>query len=85
MSLTDTQIRSFKPKNTTYYVADRDALHLAVHPLGKLTWVVRLKFNKKRKKGTIGPYPEISLKEARELTQGKVIEIKHGLPKLKKR
>ena len=35
MSLTDIQIRSFKPKNTTYYVADRDALHLAVHPSGK--------------------------------------------------
>ncbi len=84
MALTDTQIRSFKPKNTAYYVADRDALHLAVHPSGKLSWVVRFQFNNKRRKGTIGPYPEISLKEARDLAPEKVIEIKYGLPKLKK-
>jgi len=53
MSLTDTQINAFKPKKDTYSVADRDALPLAVHPSGKLSWVVRFQFNKKRKKDPI--------------------------------
>lgn len=81
--LTDTKIRALKPTNQTYYVADRDGLHIAVRPSGRLSWVVRIQLNKKRRKATIGPYPEVSLKEARDRTPEEIIILKYGLPKLK--
>lgn len=85
MSLNDTKIKSLKPiKKEVYYVADRDGLYIAVHPSGKLTWVVRIQVNKKRRKATIGPYPEVSIKEARQRTPEEIIILKYGLPKMKK-
>lgn len=65
MTLTDTSIKSLKPRETRYDVTDRDGLLLEVHPSGKKVWRYRYRLNGRREKLTIGPYPAISLKDAR--------------------
>ena len=60
--LTDTKVKNAKPNNTRYTIADGNGLYLFVLPSGKKSFKVK-------KKGvfkTIGHYPEMSLKEARD-------------------
>jgi hypothetical protein len=63
--LTDTTIRSLKPRERRYDVTDRDGLQLEVHPSGKKVWRYRYRLHGKREKLTIGPYPAVSLRDAR--------------------
>jgi len=76
MPLTDTSIRNAKPKAKPYKLSDEKGLFALVQPSGGKLW--RLKYridgrdddgNPKRveKKLGLGTYPEISLKEARDL------------------
>lgn len=66
MSLNDTAIKALKPSAKRYDVTDRDGLLLEVQPTGKKVWRYRYRFNGKREKLTIGPYPAIGLQEARK-------------------
>lgn len=68
MALTDSAIRALKPRERPYKVSDEKGLYLQVTPAGGRLW--RLKFRASggvEKKLSFGSYPEISLKEAREL------------------
>ncbi len=68
MALTDSAIRALKPRERAYKVADEKGLYLQVTPAGGRLW--RLKFRTSggvEKKLSFGGYPEIGLKEAREL------------------
>jgi integrase len=67
MSLTDTAIQALKPREHRYDVTDREGLMLEVHPSGKKVWRYRYRLNGKREKVTLGAYPAVSLKLAREL------------------
>lgn len=65
--LTDTQVRNAKPKEKAYKLFDGGGLYLEVALSGSRIW--RLKFrqpNGKENRLTFGPYPEITLQEARE-------------------
>lgn len=65
--LTDMQVRNAKPKEKPYKLFDGGGLHLEVTPTGSRIW--RMKFrqsNGRENKLTFGPYPEITLQEARE-------------------
>lgn len=68
MALTDSAIRALKPRERAYKVSDEKGLYLQVTPAGGRLW--RLKFRASggvEKKLSFGGYPEISLKEAREM------------------
>lgn len=68
MSLTDSAIRALKPRERAYKVSDEKGLYLQVTPAGGRLW--RLKFRASggvEKKLSFGSYPEIGLKEARQL------------------
>lgn len=68
MPLTDAAIRSLKPRDKQYKVADEKGLYLLVTPAGGRLW--KLKFRVpagQEKKLSLGSYPEISLKAARDL------------------
>lgn len=68
MALTDTAIRAIKPREKAFKVADEKGLYLLVSPAGGRLW--KLKFRTAtgiEKKLSLGSYPEISLKDAREL------------------
>lgn len=68
MALTDSTLKALKPHAKAYKVADEKGLYVQVTPAGGKLW--KLKFRNKmgaEKKLSLGAYPEISLKEAREL------------------
>lgn len=68
MALTDSAIRALKPRDRAYKVSDEKGLYLQVTPAGGRLW--RLKFRTPggvEKKLSFGGYPDIGLKEAREL------------------
>lgn len=64
--LTDTQIKTAKPKAKSYKLSDGNNLYLEILPTGAKQW--RMKFvqaNGSESRLTFGTYPEISLIEAR--------------------
>lgn len=63
--LTVKQIDAARPKEKSYRLADSGGLFLFVPPTGKKVWRLRYRFDGKEKTLVIGPYPEISLTEAR--------------------
>jgi integrase len=65
--LTDATCRKAKPNPGAKErkLSDAKGLHLAVSPTGYKVWRFQYRFAEKQKKLVIGPYPEISLAEAR--------------------
>ena len=66
MALTDSAIKSFKPKDTPYKKADGGGLFLLISPNGSKAWRFKYRFLGKEKLLALGVYPEISLAAARE-------------------
>ncbi|PVX40511.1 site-specific recombinase XerD [Pasteurella langaaensis DSM 22999] len=66
--LTDTKIKSLKPKDKLYKVADRDGLYVTVSVTGTVTFRYDYRINGRRETLTIGKYGAdgINLAEARE-------------------
>ncbi len=63
--LTDTAIRNAKPREKPYKVADSQGLYLLINPRGSKLWRVKYRINGVERKLAVGPYPEITLAEAR--------------------
>lgn len=55
-----------KPREKRFTVADGHGLALRVHPTGSKTWVLRTSFGGRVTDRTLGKWPEVSLKEARQ-------------------
>ncbi|MDD4616264.1 MAG: integrase arm-type DNA-binding domain-containing protein [Alphaproteobacteria bacterium] len=66
MSLSDTAIRRAVAKNRAYKLYDAGGLFLLVMPSGGKWWRFKYRFNKKEKLLSLGTYPDVSLKMARE-------------------
>ncbi|MCD8141540.1 MAG: integrase arm-type DNA-binding domain-containing protein [Planctomycetaceae bacterium] len=66
MRLTDRAIINIKPSDKLEKYYDGAGLHLAVLPSGVKSWRYSYRFRSKQKLLTIGEYPVISLKKARE-------------------
>ena len=64
--LTDTSIRAAKPKDKPYKLSDGGGLYLLIGASGSKIWKWKYRHDGKEKLLTIGPYPIISLREARE-------------------
>lgn len=73
--LSETKIKSIKPKEKTYKVVDRDGLYITVSKTGLITFRFDYQINGRRETLTIGKYGIISLLEARE----KLLEAKKKL------
>ncbi len=67
-TLTDTKLKSLKPKDKLYKVTDGTVggLHLAVSSTGNRAFRLSFRFQGKEQLLTLGVYPEMSLAEARE-------------------
>jgi len=65
MALTDAQIRTLKPVNKQFKKFDGNGLLLLVKPNGSKLFQGKYRFNGKERLASYGPYPDISLKEAR--------------------
>lgn len=66
MPLTDAKIKSLKPRTARYMESDGSGLSLDVLPSGKKTWLFRYRLNGKQERVTLGQYPAMSLKMARD-------------------
>ena len=66
MPLTNTEIQNIKPGGKPKKIYDSEGLYLEVSPKGGRWWRLKYRFNKKEKRISLGVYPSISLKEARE-------------------
>lgn len=63
--LTDTKLRSLKPKAAVYRVADANGLCIEVRPTGSKVWRYRYRYLGKASIVTIDEYPATSLQAAR--------------------
>jgi len=63
--LTDAQVKKAKKQETAYKLSDGEGLHLYVSKSGGKLWRFRYEFAGKEKLLSIGPYPDISLLDAR--------------------
>jgi len=80
MFLSDTKIRNLKPTDQKYWTADSDGLYIEVVPSGKKRWVFRYSKDGKRHWKTLGEYPMVGLREARELRDQKRRMLFDGIP-----
>ncbi|MBQ9526265.1 MAG: tyrosine-type recombinase/integrase [Fretibacterium sp.] len=67
MSLSELKIKNLKPRKSRYLVNDGQGLYIAVMPTGEKYWYVRTRDGGIERKHSLGRYPDIGLKEAREL------------------
>jgi len=64
--LTDIQLKKAKSGEKDYKLADGGGLHVLVPTTDNRSWRLKYRFGKKEKLLTIGTYPDISLREARD-------------------
>lgn len=69
MPLSDTKLRSIagKPYGGEPELSDRDGLSVRISKKGTISWQYRFRFRKKPARLTLGRYPDLKLKDAREL------------------
>ena len=79
MSLTDTQIKQFKPQAKTKKLYDERGLYLEVAPSGGKWWRLKYRFNGKEKRISLGVYPDVTLKEARARRDEAKIQLSNGI------
>jgi integrase len=66
MPLTDTAVRNAKPAKKAVKLFDDRGLYLEVSPAGGKWWRHKYRFEGKEKRLSLGVYPDVGLKEARE-------------------
>ncbi|MFJ7146531.1 tyrosine-type recombinase/integrase [Pseudomonas protegens] len=67
MPLSDTTIRTAKPKDKLYRLTDANGLCLEVTPTGSKLWRYRYRFNGSAKMLALGAYPAVTLLKARQM------------------
>ncbi len=66
MPLTDTRLRAIKPTAKLVKYSDSEGLQVWSYPNGAKLWRVAYRFDNKQKLLAVGPYPLISLSDARQ-------------------
>ncbi|HCD5426568.1 TPA: integrase arm-type DNA-binding domain-containing protein [Klebsiella aerogenes] len=69
MALTDRAIVHAKPCGKPYKLSDSYGLYLLVNPNGSKRWYIKYRFVKKEKKLALGPYPLLTLAQARRMRE----------------
>ena len=63
--LTELQVKNAKPKDKRYMLRDDKGLYVRVDTSGNKYWILRYWEQKKERQISLGPYPDLSLKDAR--------------------
>ena len=66
MALTDKEIKNAKPGKKRIRLFDERALYLEISPAGGKWWRLKYRFDGKEKRLSLGVYPDVSLKAARD-------------------
>ncbi|MGC6399048.1 tyrosine-type recombinase/integrase [Sphingomonas sp. FW199] len=72
-------IKSLRPKDRPYKVADSDGLFLLVQPSGALLWRYRYKILGQERKLSLGAFPKITLAEARKKRDAVRAQLEDGI------
>lgn len=72
MKLTNIVVQNAKPREKSYKLSDGHGLYLEVSPKGGKWWRYKFSFDGKETRISLGVYPEVSLKEARD----KLLEVR---------
>lgn len=83
--ITVKQIDAAKPSDKPYRLADSGGLFLFIPPSGKKVWRMRYRFEGKEKTLVIGPYPSISLTEARARQSEAKLQLLNGFDPAEKK
>lgn len=65
MPLSDARVRALRPRQTAYKAYDERGLYVYVATTGSRLWRLKVRVNGREQLLSFGPYPEISLAEAR--------------------
>ncbi len=76
--LTDQQCRNAKAEGADLKLTDSQGLHLYVTKSGYKSWRLKYRFGGKERRIVFGPYPEISLKQARDLKDDARRDLREG-------
>lgn len=66
MALTDTEVKNAKPAEKTYKLFDGGGMYLEISPAGGKRWRLKYRYFGKEKLLSLGVYPDVKLKTARE-------------------
>lgn len=66
MPLTYTRIKTAKPAEKIYKIYDAEGLYIEVPPSGSKRWRFKYRLDGKEKRISLGTYPEIGLRAARD-------------------
>lgn len=78
MVLTDQEVKKLAGKEKRYLVNDDRGLCVEVHPNGSKYWVMRYFTKGKAHRRNLGVYPQVSLREAREMRDELKVRIAKG-------
>ena len=76
--LTEVQCRAARALDKPTKLVDAQGLHLFITPAGHKSWRYKYRFGGKERRIVFGPYPELSLKKARELRDDARRELREG-------
>ena len=83
--LSDPDLKAAKPKEKRYSLSDGGGLRFFITPKGVKSWRYQYRLAGKNKTFTIGSYPIIGLKQAREICSAARNDLAHGIdPAIKK-
>ncbi|SPL72464.1 tyrosine-type recombinase/integrase [Acinetobacter stercoris] len=77
--LTDTKIKSLKPRDKIYRVADHNGLCIEIRHNGTKLWRYRYRFNGKASMLSLGEYPLVGLADARKARDQAKLLIEDGI------
>lgn len=66
MALTDVTVKALKPLDCRYMRCDGSGLYVEVLPSGEKSWILRYRFRGRPARISLGRYPLMSLREARD-------------------
>ena len=75
MALVNSQIKQAKPRDTDYKIADGEGMYLLIKRNGSKYWRMDYRFRGKRKTLSLGVYPNVGLKDAREKRRSAKIQL----------
>jgi Arm domain-containing DNA-binding protein len=78
-ALTDTALRSAKPRAESYKMFDGGSLFVLVKPNGSMLWRYKFKLGGREKLLTLGQYPAVKLADARKAHQDAKIKLQAGV------
>lgn len=79
MALTDTAIRKLRPTDKPFKLGDSARLYLLIKPNGSKLWYMKYRIDGKEKKLAFGPYPDVSLLNARQLRDAARSKMRDGV------